>query len=85
MPDPSVARIRRRVVLRGEVETDGGPRVGCRFAPRCAYAMEVCRGVDPDPYPAAGDTTVRCHLHTDGPRLAGRSVLSLAPSEAGAP
>ncbi len=85
VPDPSVARIRRRVVLRGEVETDGGPRVGCRFAPRCPHAMEVCRREDPDPYPAAGGTTVRCHLHTDGPRLAGRSVLSLAPSQAGAP
>ena len=53
--------------------------------PCCPHAMEVCRREDPDPYPAAGDTTVRCHLHTDGPRLAGRSVLSLAPSEAGAP
>jgi oligopeptide/dipeptide ABC transporter ATP-binding protein len=82
VPDPALARSRRRVVLRGEVETEGSVRVGCRFAPRCAFAMDVCRQVDPDPFSADGDTTVRCHLHTEGPALAGRSVLSLDPVEA---
>ncbi len=83
VPDPPVARARRRVVLRGEVETEAGPRAGCRFAPRCAYAMDVCRREDPAPYAADGGTVVRCHLHTEGPRLAGRTVLSLAPSATG--
>ena len=84
MPDPSVARTRQRVVLRGEVETEAGRRTGCRFAPRCAFAMDVCRQVDPAPFVAEGDTTVRCHLHTAGPELAGRTVLSLSPTDAGA-
>ena len=79
VPDPAVARSRRRVVLRGEVDPEATVRVGCRFAPRCAFAMDVCRRVDPDPFPADGDTTVRCHLHTEGPVLAGRSVLTLDP------
>ncbi len=73
VPDPAVARSRRRVVLRGEVETEATARVGCRFAPRCAFAMDVCRRVDPAPFAADGDTTVRCHLHTEGPVLAGRT------------
>ncbi len=81
VPDPAVARGRRRVVLRGEVETEAGRRVGCRFAPRCTFAMDVCRRVDPAPVAAEGGTTVRCHLHTEGPVLAGRTVLSLTPSE----
>jgi peptide/nickel transport system ATP-binding protein len=80
VPDPSVARSRQRVVLRGEVDTETTERVGCRFAPRCAFAMDVCRRVDPDPFSADGDTTVRCHLHTEGPVLAGRSVLTLDPA-----
>ena len=83
VPDPAVARGRQRVVLRGEVETEAGRRVGCRFAPRCTFAMDVCRRVDPAPVAAEGGTTVRCHLHTEGPVLGGRTVLSLTPSETG--
>ena len=82
VPDPAVARSRRRVVLRGEVETEATERTGCRFAPRCAFAMDICRRVDPDPFSADGDTTVRCHLHTEGPVLDGRSVLTLDPAAA---
>ena len=85
VPDPAVARSRRRVVLRGEVDTEDTVRVGCRFAPRCAFAMDLCRRVDPDPFSADGDTTVRCHLHTEGPVLAGRSVLTLVAAEAPVP
>jgi oligopeptide/dipeptide ABC transporter ATP-binding protein len=85
VPDPALARSRQRVVLRGEVEMGTGGMGGCRFAPRCAFAMDVCHQVDPGPFAAEGATTVRCHLHTEGPRLAGRSVLSLTPSEAAAP
>jgi hypothetical protein len=73
------------VVLAGEVETDAGKARGCRFAPRCAFAMDVCRQVDPPPFAGQGGTTVRCHLHTTGPRLDGRTVLSLTPSETAAP
>ncbi len=85
VPDPAVARSRQRVVLRGEVDTGSTDRVGCRFAPRCAFAMDVCRTEDPGPFSADGDTTVRCHLHTEGPVLAGRSVMTLDPVEAPAP
>ena len=40
------------------------PPAGCRFAPRCAMAMDVCRA-DPAPVLAAvagSDTVVACHL-----------------------
>jgi peptide/nickel transport system ATP-binding protein len=81
VPDPALARSGRRVVLRGEVDA-GSPSEGCRFAPRCAFAMDVCRRVDPGPF-QAGSTTVRCHLHTEGPRLDGGSVWSLMPEASG--
>ena len=37
-------------------------------------------GSTPAPFSAAGGTTVRCHLHTEGPGLAGGSVLALDPA-----
>ena len=77
VPDPAVARARRRVVLHGEAEAGPEAAAGCRFAPRCAFAMDVCRQVDPAPFHAGESTAVRCHLHTRGPELAGRSVWSL--------
>ena len=33
---------------------------GCRFAPRCEYACERCRGEQPDMYPGGDGGCVRC-------------------------
>ncbi|MHB8380542.1 MAG: ABC transporter ATP-binding protein [Acidimicrobiales bacterium] len=40
--------------------------VGCRFAPRCAYATQECRDVDP-PLTVKGDHAYACFHPTDGP------------------
>ncbi len=85
VPDPAAARARPRVVLRGEAQLGAERSVGCRFAPRCAFAMDVCRRVDPAPFDAGEGATVRCHLHTEGPVLAGRTVWSLTPTGEEAP
>ena len=34
---------------------------GCRFAPRCPVAMDVCRVREPDAVPLAADAAARCH------------------------
>jgi hypothetical protein len=39
--------------------------------------MDICASVDPEPYVTPSGTTVRCHLHTEGPALAGASVSDL--------
>jgi hypothetical protein len=39
--------------------------------------MEVCRTVDPPAFVTPDGTTVFCHLHTDGPRLGGDTVIGL--------
>jgi hypothetical protein len=70
-------------VLRGEAEFGPDATAGCRFAFRCAFAMEMCWKVDPEPFHAGDSTTVRCHLHTAGPELAGRSVWNVTPTEVG--
>ena len=78
IPDPVVQRSRRRIVLTGDLPNPTDTPKGCRFHTRCPYAMAECTEVDPEPYVTPEGTEVRCHLHTSGPKLAGRSVLELS-------
>jgi peptide/nickel transport system ATP-binding protein len=77
VPDPLHHRQTQRIVLRGEVDTGQAATGGCRFRVRCPFAMDICASVDPEPYLTPSGTTVRCHLHTEGPALAGASVSDL--------
>ncbi len=47
----------------GSVPPLGSIEVGCRFAPRCDYAWEVCRKRTPGLLMAEGGRSVRCHLY----------------------
>ena len=42
--------------------------------------MDICASVDPEPFVTPSGTTVRCHLHTEGPTLAGQTVAGLGAS-----
>ena len=48
VPDPDKEARRQRIILEGDVPSPANPPTGCRFHPRCAYATEVCREVDPE-------------------------------------
>ncbi|BAD85946.1 ABC-type dipeptide/oligopeptide transport system, ATPase component [Thermococcus kodakarensis KOD1] len=39
------------------------PPKGCRFYPRCPYAMEVCQRVEPGVFSVGDDHIVACHLY----------------------
>jgi oligopeptide/dipeptide ABC transporter ATP-binding protein len=83
VPDPARQRPRKRILLRGEVDEATGASQGCRFRARCPFAMDMCAMVEPEPFRTPAGTVVRCHLHTDGPALAGTSVQLLdQPSKA---
>ena len=78
VPDPEVQRTRRRIVLEGDVPNPTAPPPGCRFHTRCPYVMDVCRTEVPPAFVAPSGSTVRCHLHTTGPTLAGAPVATLS-------
>lgn len=47
IPIPSLKnRGKKRKLLTGEVVSPIDPKPGCRFAPRCKYATDACRGRD---------------------------------------
>jgi peptide/nickel transport system ATP-binding protein len=80
-PDPARQHARKRILLRGEVSELAGTTRGCRFRARCPFAMEVCAEVEPEPYRTPSGSTVRCHLHTTGPTLAGSQIPLLGDPE----
>ena len=83
VPDPEVQRARQRIVLRGDIPNPAAPPAGCRFHTRCPYALEMCSTDEPVPFQTPDGSTVRCHLHTAGPRLGGRPIAELGPPAAG--
>ena len=47
IPVPEISsRNKRRELLQGEVTSPVNPKPGCRFAARCPYASDACRGED---------------------------------------
>jgi oligopeptide/dipeptide ABC transporter ATP-binding protein len=74
VPNPRRQRERERIVLEGDIPSAAAPPAGCRFHTRCPHVMDVCRTVDPPAFVTPDGTTVFCHLHTDGPELAGEPV-----------
>ncbi|RDD63835.1 ABC transporter ATP-binding protein [Ferruginivarius sediminum] len=53
----------RREGLRGEVASPLNPPAGCRFHPRCPYAMPICSEQRPPMREVADQRHVACHLH----------------------
>ncbi|RLG61141.1 ABC transporter ATP-binding protein [Candidatus Geothermarchaeota archaeon] len=61
LPDPTIKR--ERIILRGEVPSPVNPPPGCRFHPRCKYAMDICKKVEPMLKEVSKDHFVACHLY----------------------
>jgi oligopeptide transport system ATP-binding protein len=61
IPDPDLAEKRERIVLEGDVPSPINPPSGCRFHPRCRYATEVCRELEPPLVDYGNGHLAACH------------------------
>jgi len=64
-PSGGVARI-RRVRITGEIPSARNIPSGCRFHPRCPFAMEICRTREPALVEVEKGHRVACYLYSYG-------------------
>ena len=84
IPDPDLAAKRERLVLVGDVPSPINPPKGCRFNPRCRYASQVCREIEPPLVDYGDGHLAACHhpLNVDAATLAAVHAASSSPAEA---
>jgi oligopeptide/dipeptide ABC transporter ATP-binding protein len=61
--DPDPARKRTRVMLPADIAANEIVASGCRFYPRCRFAMEICRTASPGATTDSEGSTVECFLY----------------------
>jgi oligopeptide transport system ATP-binding protein len=61
IPAPSVDRLRKRIVLTGDVPSPINPPSGCHFHPRCHQRTEGCGEKEPELKDIGGEHWVACH------------------------
>jgi oligopeptide/dipeptide ABC transporter ATP-binding protein len=60
---PQIGRRKRLTPIRGSVPSMHALPPGCRFAPRCPHAMEVCARREPPAVDVGDGQTASCWLH----------------------
>lgn len=64
IPIPKVGANKERIILKGEVSSPIDLPVGCRFAPRCQYRMDICTQKDPLLKEVFPNHLIACHLYS---------------------
>jgi oligopeptide/dipeptide ABC transporter ATP-binding protein len=84
IPDPDLAEARKRIVLAGDVPSPIDPPSGCRFHPRCRYATEICKQVEPPLTDYGNGHLAACHhpLNVDQATLERVTAAPETPAEA---
>ncbi|HEY3544388.1 MAG TPA: dipeptide ABC transporter ATP-binding protein [Gaiellaceae bacterium] len=84
IPDPDLARRRERIVLEGDVPSPINPPTGCRFHPRCRYATQVCKEIEPPLTDYGNGHLAACHhpLNVDAATLAAAHAAPNTPRSA---
>jgi peptide/nickel transport system ATP-binding protein len=62
IPDPRKERLRRRIILKGDVPSPADPPPACRFHTRCWKAQEICRTTAPVLEQKAPAHWAACHF-----------------------
>jgi peptide/nickel transport system ATP-binding protein len=60
---PTLKGRKERKIVGGEVPSAIRPPSGCRFHPRCPFAMEICKKVEPELIEIKPNHYVACHLY----------------------
>jgi oligopeptide/dipeptide ABC transporter ATP-binding protein len=82
IPRPDPHRRTALAGVAGEPAPRPDQRAGCRFHPRCAFAVDICRAVDPADTLIAPSHTVACHRAAELPDIAAMRTEALAPAAA---
>lgn len=61
VPKPDPEALSSRIILQGEVADPSNVPPGCAFHPRCPYATDLCRTVEPALETLSDGRQVRCH------------------------
>jgi len=75
VPDPRLAKAKKRQVLAGDVPSPSNPPPGCRFHTRCWKAQDICRETEPELEVKDGGNIAACHFP-----LTDAEVLERVPS-----
>jgi oligopeptide/dipeptide ABC transporter ATP-binding protein len=59
-PDPTMRKLKSRMVLPGEPPSPVNPPTGCRLSPRCPYAQDQCKAREPELISIGNGHLVRC-------------------------
>jgi len=62
-PKPENKQKLREIKVKGEVPSAVNIPPGCRFHPRCPFAMEICKKVEPELVEIKPNHFVACHLY----------------------
>jgi len=65
MPDPDIAKQRKRVILEGDIPSPATPPTGCNFSTRCPVAKDICSQEEPEYREIIPDHWVACHFAED--------------------
>ena len=66
IPDPKVERVRKRIILQGDLPSPANPPSGCRFRTRCEAATERCMSEEPQLREIGPGRFVACHHPVEG-------------------
>jgi len=70
VPKTDLDKKSQRIVLKGDVPSPMNPKEGCRFAPRCWMAKDICKTETPQLVEVEPNHCVRCHFYKESKKSA---------------